>query len=300
MRTSFLITAALLASTGCTPGDVAFDHTSSLQVAARGLEYTDDDSAQVGMYGNTCAVDPDTSSIGEDNDVVDDDDRVEDAFENKALIANGTGVRVYDPSAWSWDMDAGADFVAPSLQDSGFVSGGVVLLDAFQGCNLTFHTQTTAVVTVDTDACVGATLASNGAADTVALAVGGEALLADASGAVTTLGAASHVAIDADNALALAGSGSTLTAFDFEGAEQWSVELGGDITSLDMLGDRAAIMIAAMDGTGELVTVDATGAIGSSLVTPAPADAIVGSASGSELAMIVANTVHFFEAKSLD
>ena len=97
MRTSILLSTALLAAAGCTPGQLTFDHTADFGVDSRGVEYTDDESAQVGMNGVTCAIDPDTSNIEEDVDVVVDDDEIEDAFDGDALVVNGTGVTLYSP-----------------------------------------------------------------------------------------------------------------------------------------------------------------------------------------------------------
>ena len=57
MRTSLITLLAMTAATGCaTSADYA--HTAEFYVQARGVAYTDDASAQVGMYGVTCAINP--------------------------------------------------------------------------------------------------------------------------------------------------------------------------------------------------------------------------------------------------
>ena len=302
MRTSFLVTAALLATTGCTTGDLAYDHTSNLTVDARGLAYTDDESAQLGMYSNTCAIDPDTAAIEEDVDVVEADDEVVDAHEGKALIANATGAKIYDPMGWDWGMDGDyeLDFAAPSLQSAGFTADGVVLLDAFQGCNLTFHTDDARQMQLSAEVCDGAVLASSGDSDKVVVGFGGEALIADASGATIALGSADHVALAAADGLVFTAHGTELAAFDLDGVQQWTAELPGDAVALDTLGAHAAVMVAHAAGTGELVTFDATGAVSSSLVTPSPAIDVVGSDSGLEIAMVLPTEVHFFEVNDLN
>ncbi|MCO4743488.1 MAG: hypothetical protein KC912_01785 [Proteobacteria bacterium] len=299
MRTAFLTSLALLATTGCTPGDLAFEHTADLSVDARGIAYTDDDSAQTGMSGVTCAIDPETGNIEEDVDVVDEDDQVVDAHDGEALVANSMGVAFYVPGMGndSWEPDV----LAPSLQDAGFTAGGTATLDAFQGCNLTFHTANASDVRISDDACVGAEVATSGNLDVVAVAANAEGFLVSQSGDRHNLGAASHVALDELENAAYTASGSTLSAFSLDGTERWSVELSGDVVDLDVLAGNAAVMVAHGNGSGELMTFSgATGELSSSLPTPTPSESIATSDSGREIAMILPFEVHFFDVKALD
>ena len=103
MRTLPLVSLALLAATGCTPGDLHYNHTGEYGVDARGVAYTDDDSAQVGMNGLTCAINPETSMIEEDVDVTDEDDQVVAAWQGEALVLDSEGVSHYDPASWTWN-----------------------------------------------------------------------------------------------------------------------------------------------------------------------------------------------------
>lgn len=291
MRTSLITLLAMTAATGCaTSADYA--HTAEFYVQARGVAYTDDASAQVGMYGVTCAINPSTGMIEEDVDIEDEDDDVKDSFDGDALIADSDSFTVYRPSG-GFGMGNLDSVPVPGLQDVGFSADGIVSLAA-DGCAVDFHGLDVQVSLGEV--CDTATLASHGSQARVAVLDGTTAHLVGSDGSVIALGAASDIAMG--DSTVYTASNDVVSAFDLDGTPLWSRSFDSTITDLTNMVDAAAVMMDTRQGYGEFLTLDSlTGEETSQMLTPTAARQVVVSQSGDELAMVLDEAIHFFNVQ---
>ena len=282
---------ALLVATGCTADSVGRQHPAQLETRAKGLALLDDqDSAQVGMSGNTCQVQTTSGAIGNDVDVAPgEDDNVKDAVGTDSVIVGQGGAYVLDGSGFGGYTPA---VNLPGLTDARLTEGHDIV----------------AVSDIGTVTWNGAdAVTTSGASDFAIDRITGDAFVVDGfgvtavtrdGGSVTTEGAFDMVAYDpATNAIYVAAfGGSEVRALEVNGNQRWAAELGGTITSLDDMGAAGAVAVMTqVDGGGELIVLDGrSGEQLSDVATPSAADEVLVGNNGESMALVLPNEVHFF------
>ena len=296
MRQSLALALALAATTGCTPNELAFQHSAQLESPTRGFALHDDgETAQAGMFGSTCEIQIRDGSIWEDQDVEDEDDDVKDADADRALVIDSGSYTLYRPGEWDHGRTEVDGLVDARLSDAGIVSlaDGADCVLAWEGAS---------EVVLDGAYCDGAEIATDRRTGLTVVGSAAGAIAVTPDGLVTELGAGDLVAVDTgtDAIYVATRDGTELTAYELDGALRWSAPLAGTAVDLEAMGTAgdAALMTALADGTGEFLVFDAlTGEVGSSMVTPTPARAVDVSANGQTLAMTLPSEVHFFDVR---
>ncbi len=296
MRT-IAIAMTLGVAVGCTPSNVAFQHESTLYDETRGLVFENDGTAQGGMVGNTCAIDVDNAWIGQDVDVAESDDQVEDAFDGVVLVRGTDGLHIYQPDdyGWDWNYDPtvpGGDIVDGALVDSGIVavrdtpegvsvdwSGDVQAQQTVAGGNLSDMSvdRSTGTVFVVSDGTVNS--------------VSPDGSISVDSGDMAVWDAGAQVLYVAD------AGGSELRGIEADGGVRFATPLDGTVASLESLNGQAVVSTANGSG-GSLVIIDGyTGDIMSQQVTPGAAESLESSETGRTLAVVLDRQVHFFRVR---
>jgi hypothetical protein len=296
MRT-LAIALTLGAAVGCTPDSVTFQHESTLYDQTRGLTLQDDTSAQGGMVGNTCEINITNGTIGQDVDVAESDDQVEDAFNGVVLVRGTDGLHLYEPENYGRDWTYNPSVPGSDIVDGAIVDGGVVAVrtDA-SGITVDWSGDMNASTTIAGGSVDGLSVdRTNGTAYVVS---DGTVDAVSADGSVTVDSGDMAVWDSAANILYVADAGgSELRGIEADGGIRFATALDGNVASLGTLNGQAVVSIAIGD-EGALVIVDGyTGEIVSQQATPSGADSIETSQSGETLAVVLRNSVHFFRVR---
>jgi hypothetical protein len=123
-------------ATGCAGQSVEFQHTSELEVPARGVAMRPDGfDAQVGMYGTTCRVTVSAAQVGADVDFPSDQEVVQDGGlvdgELAVVVTSPDGVHLNFPDR---GYDGGVETTdLPTALQARVFDDGVATLDAACG-----------------------------------------------------------------------------------------------------------------------------------------------------------------------
>ncbi len=284
---SVVVAAMVLGSVGCS-SQGQLQYQSSIHTEARGAAFESDDSLQAGMIGNTCQVDVASGLVGNDVDVAEGEDEVQDTRFGQILVIGTDGVHIHEGGAWgngSYTPDyPGSDVIAGRFIDDGVAAVRV----APSGLVVTWHGDASGQAVVP-GAALGAAIAADPATGAVLIADG--TVVSATPGELVAIGEGDLVAWDATVGVAyVAMSGeSRLSAVRLDGSVEWSVALEGEIVSLSHLGAQgAAIVSASVGDAGRLIVVDGrTGAVRLSEPTPGTASAITTSPEGGTVALAV-------------
>ena len=293
----FSVVLALVVATGCTSNQVSFEHQSQLQTRAKGLALLDDsDVAQVGMGGNTCAVQTNSGVIGADFDVaVGEDDVVQDAIGTATVVVGSAGVYVVDQGFGGF---GDPQVRLTDVVQSRLLNDGTVIAVHGQGsdCAIAWEGGGTVPLAggcgggVAVDRATGTVFAANGAGLTIADA-GGDSIVVPGDFDLVAFDGASEAAY------ASTGGNSEIHALEADGTPRWAADLGGTITSIDDMGPMGAVAVTMEidGGIGQLVVLDgATGDQLSQIQLPSAPDQVLVGNNGASMAMVLPNEVHFF------
>lgn len=304
MRSFIILSAALFA--GCSGADVRFEHTSELPISARGVGFIGDgDTAQVGMYGTTCAVDVASSRIGADVDFPTESEFVSDGGwvldePAYAVIADHEVHIGYPHQGWDGQVETlDVDAVQVRLTDDGVVG---LLAD----CGVFWGGQARGDVTeVRVSDCVGSSFAAS-TDGVAAVSTGSDVVLVSEDGAITSVGVAGDL-VAWDRALDVLyiaeRNGSVVTGVHVDGNTLWTTPVEGRIKDLEAMGTHgaAAVMTELDSGIGQLYVIDGqSGEVNEAIRTPSAARALHASFSGEVLSLELDQAVHFFEVKQRD
>ncbi len=285
-----------IVSAGCSPEAGMFRHQSQLETQSRGVALFDSsDEAQVGMIGNTCAVDTTTGLIGADADIaVGEEDHVQDAFGHEVVVVGSEGAYVVDRDLPAW---TGGGVAISGVEQSRLWNEGVVSLRAQNGeCFVAWGDTSVSLGQAD---CGRADMAVDRDSGAVMVALTDRLAMVTAAGVITVEAPASFVAWDSVVGLGYAASAgsSTVSAVGASGETRWSVTLSGPVRALDSMGPQGAVavMVETEDGQGELQVLDGvSGSIVATLATPTAANDIVVGNEGSTMAFVLPQEIHFF------
>jgi hypothetical protein len=294
----YALSLALLVAAGCTSNQVSFEHKSQVQTRAKGVALLDtDDSAQVGMSGNTCEVTTSSGMIGSDYDVaVGEDDNVQDALGTDTLVIGQSGVYVvsqgfFGPGSPVVDMN---DVVTARFSDDGVVVGR----DTSTGFQIDWAGGITdgSSAQIGPDANLGGMSVDRGTG-TAYIPTDSGLAIADANTGVTVTEVEADITAwdTAADCLYVATTGSSeVRAIEFDGTLRWATDVGGPVTSIDDMAGAAAVMVGD-DNAGVLVVLDGvTGESTSQFDTPSAANRVVVGNGGHSMAMVLDDVVHFF------
>jgi hypothetical protein len=292
---------------GCASEQSTLNHRSELAVQARGLAlYEDGESGHAGMWGTTCEFESYGGNTTGDFDYPGEQDRVVDASSTtigtmSAIVRTPGGFYITRP----YDFPDRVRIPLSGILDARHVMGGVAALrnagvsncmvswyDLDEGLNSTSlpselcDAQRT-VIEVDK---VSGLVAIGG--DQGAIVIDDEVVHVDGLGDLIAVDAHAEMIYTAE-------SGSDLlSGYKFDGSLVWSVQIEGMIVSLDDMGPElsAAVMVQAFDGSGDLIIVDGfSGVIETTVETPTAARQIEVSDNGSVMAMVLMDSIHFFD-----
>lgn len=298
------VSLALLVATGCTSNQVNFEHTSKVETATRGVALVDDaPEAQVGMGGNTCAVETGSGMIGADYDVAAGEaDNVQDAVGSDVIVVGVSGVYQLDSGFGGLgDPDVRLSNVLESrLTDDSITT----LAGTGEGnCTLSWHNGGDAQGSVEiADGCDGnATLDVDRRTGRAFVGTGNGLVVADPTGESSTIAGDYDLVVwdAAANALYVAAvGGNEVSALESDGSTRWTVEVPGQITSMDDMGPMASVAVMTGNASGgDLLVLDGeTGAQTSDVVTPGAADRVIVGNNGHTVAMVLPERVHFYTA----
>jgi hypothetical protein len=231
---------------------------------ARGLGFEEDGSAQVGMGGNTCDIEPSTGSFENDLDVVTSvEDEVVDVSAGRVLVLGGGRVNVFVPTSTGGDMYGGDVFPAGNgradITTARLYEGGVVALrDTAAGCFVEWSgrmvgaTAVPACGDIDVDRATGTVFLAHGEAS--AIVSPGRVIALPGGDRVAWMAEAGQVVI------ARAGTGD-LAAFAFDGEEAdaeplWVQRLAAPVEDVAALDGRSFVL----NHPTTLVRLDVAGA----------------------------------------
>lgn len=308
MRTvPFLIAIASLA-TACEWQPTTFTYQSTLYTASRGvaLNATPEGEAQVGMNSVTCAVDPTWATVGTDYDYPGNDDTVEGTNDTGVVVITGDD-KVHLQHITDYWTTTSDDYDVPRVVTTVPTdTGAVAVAGSTSSCTVNWVGGTVATAHLKPEACGNYT--DVGADPTTGTAYVGTTVgvfsVDPEGGTQITEAGVDIVQFDAATGLlytAVTGS-DEVTAIDEAGNEVWTSFVGGSITDITDMGTQAqaAVSMGLPDGTGAVVLLDGfTGAPGSTLLLPSPADEITSNDSGSEVAVIDDERVGFFTVGSI-
>lgn len=287
-----LVTTVILGMTGCSAEQVEFSHTAKVESQSRGVVMLDDaQHANIGMLGNTCMVDVNTGAIPVDVDVAQgEEDFVADGFDGHTLVVGTGGVFQIDDGTY---FTGGASDGGVGVTAARFTVDGVVSVrDGFGDCTVAFPDGSEVGVA---GPCAEASVAVDRTGTLfVANSAGVSAVRPD--GAVQ-LAAGDLVAWDeaADQVYASARGATEVTAMGDDGAVRWTMPVDGEVISMDDMGNMGAVgvMTRVEDGGQFLILDGETGAVVTSLMTPAGDPAVVVAPDARSMAFVLENEVHF-------
>lgn len=296
---------------GCTSGDtVALEHRSELTTQARGVQLSDDgNTSHVGMWGTTCEVGTRYAMMGDDFDYDSDTDTVVDigtmaGVGLAAIVITPDMVNITMPETFPGAASVGVLGVVTARHTEAGVVAVQVPPSAGGDCAVTWLDTNGVQMSVTTPG------VECGTASDMTAHANGTTWFSNASGvfrvtvdgAVTPIDSTANARLAWDasaDALYVGAVGSTtLTAFEFDGAERWSTELPGTLSSLTDMGVAAgaAASVILSDGTGRFVVVDGhSGDVRADLPTPSAADALDVSGDGRVLAVTLPGAIHYFD-----
>ena len=287
-----LVTTVILGMTGCSAQEVEFSHTAKVESQSRGVVMLDDaQHANVGMLGNTCMVDLNTGAIPVDVDVAQgEEDLVVDAFDGQTVVVGTGGVFQIDDGTY---FTGGASADGVGVTTARLTTDGVVAVrDAFGDCSVGFPDGSEVGVA---GPCADASIAVDRTGTLfVANSAGVSAVRAD--GAVQ-LAAGDLVSWDeaADQAYVTTRGSTEISAMGADGAVRWTMPVDGEVVSMDDMGNMGAVgvMTRVADG-GEFMILDGeTGAVVTTLMTPAGDPSVVVAPDARSMAFVLPNEVHF-------
>jgi len=292
-------TLVLMAAAGCTSSNqVTFEHRSEVDTRARGVALLEDnESAQVGMSGNTCEVATESGMIGSDYDVaVGEDDNVQDAMGTSTLVVGQGGVYQVDQGFWGpgsalVDMSG---VVTARFSDAGVVVGRDSVdgpaIDWFEGGVRTYTTS------VDDSAQLSGFTVDRATGITF-VPTGDDLVIADPANGVSSAGTAADMASwdPVANVLYVAQLGSSeVRGLEADGTLRWAADVGGPVGSLDDMNGSVAVMVGD-ESWGQIVVLDGqTGDTVGDIETPSTAKQILAGDGGKTLAVVLDSRVHFF------
>lgn len=306
MRTVVFLAIATLA-TACEWQPTTFTYQSTLYQATRGvaLDATPAGEAQVGMMGTTCAIDPMWATAGTDYDYPGDDESVDGKTPGGVVVIRGDDKLHLQHNADPWTSSSD-DYDVPNIQIAvPTADGAVAVAGTSSSCTVQWYGDSRDSAHLKPDVC--GSITDVGADPTtgttyVGTTVGVYSVTPEGTDHVTEVGVDIVQFDDVTGLLytAVAG-GDEVVALDPSGAEVWTSFVGGSVTDLTDMGTQAqvAVSVSLPDGTGAVVLLDGfTGAAGSTLLLPSPADEVTANDSGSELAVIDDDRVGFFSVGS--
>lgn len=210
---------------------------------ARGMAIEEDGSAQVGMGGNTCDVDPETGNFENDVDVANGEDEVVDGYGGQVLVLGDGGLSRLIPG----DNYNNTVRPGPSGDDiltARFVDGGIVVVrDTASGCFAQWTGDVQA--TVRLPGCGDVDVERSSGTLFVATPDGSAAVT---PGGVTPLPAAQKVAwLPAEQAVVLVRGGADVGAFSRDGEVLWTAQADAPIFDVVALGDGARFAFNTAD-----------------------------------------------------
>lgn len=300
MKLAIISLISLLSFTGCSFTTGSFTHLSSLETRARGVSLSDNgEFAQVGMFDNTCQVVTSTSVIGNDLDlVVGQADFVQD-FRNGLTISTGNNSQIVvvdnNLNQYNFNLENADSINHARITESGFV----VLSENSNGCNVTWlddngrSKKSTPADCNMLDFDVDPITENIYMATPDGIKIGWEnnpPLGLDIS--------ADIVSYDYSvERLYAANIGQTTVEGISPDSSEWITDVGLPITAIDSMGTKGNLLVmAGYEDFGTLFEVDgSTGDIKSNFVTPSSAKDISVSDSGSILAIMLEDEIHFFQ-----
>ncbi len=287
--------AWILLIAGCSAQDaVHLQQQSTLEGPVVGFALSSSDSkAQAGMVGNTCAVETSNGLIGDDHDVVaDEEDRVHDTYAGHTLVG-GSGTLVTLAEGSTLEIES-------SAQKSGVISafltdGATIGLRDHAGC-WAFVGEQEVELSID---CGHSVTDAQRESATLIATDGSAVVFVDAGGTSIVPEEGNLIAWDASaEVLYLAERGEDwIKALNEGGDTLWATSLDGTVQSIDdLVGQNAVmVMVEQEDGSGELVTLDAAdGAPIASTETPSAGESVLTGNNGKTVAVVLPEMIHFF------
>jgi len=308
----YIFLGSLLA--GCQQNTATFEHRSQLGVEARGLAlYEDGESGNAGMWGTTCDFETRNGDTINDWDYPGEQDQVLDASStsigtNAAIVSTPGGLFITRPDDWPEQVRV----KFPGVIDARFVDGGIAVLRDPQkaDCMVSWRTDLesgTINTEVPSDLCEApnVSIAVDKTSGVVVVGAGDQGAVVSQDDVLLVDGLGDLVAWDPyTEIIYTANEGSDLVSgFKLDGTVVWSTTVAGVVRSLDSMGpaESALVMVATLDGGGDLIVLDGyTGIEETSVPTPSAALRIDVSDNGAVVALVLRDTTYFYDVNALE
>lgn len=286
MKKVIALSFSFLLGVGCIIPE-QFTHLSSVETRARGVVFESPDEVQIGMFNNTCEVDPWSGFIGEDLDlVIGEEDIVLDSKRGTQLVTGDSrNSLVLSGEDWT-------SFPVRNVEQAKIIDSGYVVLSGGEDCALQrLSTSGELEWSTEVDCVEGFETSSEGQ---VFLPGRTEIRIGWDGDAPFGIGVAGDLISysEWDQTLISAISGETIVRGSL--GASWSQDLGSPIRWIDSSSFGSVVVMTGGDGAGAIWVMAAEdGSIISRFETPGVGELIL-SPDGSTVAVVVPDSVHFF------
>ena len=295
MRITLAMATVVALASGCTSeNDLRF--MSTLENDTNGVVLSRDGlDAHAGMFGMTCTIDTSWGCPVTDTDLPTEDERVVDHVNTTTLAVSSEGLHIIRDTAWRSDEDVAISAVrSAKLLDN----ATLMVVGTTDSCALQSTDGQT--LTVPGAACAEeAEYAFDKSTQTVFAATGDSVVRMAFEGAETVAQFGDLVSFDASNGLIYVGEegGTKVTALRDNGAEVWSVDVEGTLTSLAARGSLGQVVTLSRTEDGVGVVSRFSGSNGDQLADtriPRGDGEIVISSNGRTVADVREDEVNFY------
>jgi hypothetical protein len=294
----------IIALGGCTSETDTFEHRSELYIQTRGLAlYEDGQTGSAGMWETTCEFTTKDGETTTDMDAPGDKDEILDASTTSldqptVLISTPTGTYIGFPE----QMDEPHELWVTGVIDANFVDQGIVTLANPGSCQVNWgNSDSVTTIEVPQGYCDAPSVSidSDFTSGMVVIATADDGAIVRPDEVIQIEGLGDLVAWDRfTQTIYAAHSGSSqVRGHGVDGGLLWESEVQGTIVSLDDMGPHGAalVMVSQWDGSGNAVVLDGhTGELRTETPTPSAAKIQV-SDNGEVMAVILPDTVHFYD-----